>query len=42
VQFLKVTIETAAGKQAYETDDEKPKVDEARSMAASVFGPAVR
>jgi len=42
VQFLKVTIETASGKQTYETDDEKPKLDEARSLAASVFGPAAR
>ena len=42
VQFLKVTIETATGKQTYETDDEKPKLDEAHSLAASVFGPAVR
>jgi len=41
-QFLKVTIETATGKQTYETDDEKPKLDEAHSLAASVFGPAVR
>jgi hypothetical protein len=39
---LKITIETAAGKQAYDTDAEKPKLDEARAMAASVFGPAVR
>ncbi len=41
-QFLKITIETASGKQTYETDAEKPKLDEARAMAASVFGPAVR
>jgi hypothetical protein len=41
-QFLKITIETAAGRQTYETDAEKPKLDEARGMAASVFGPAVR
>jgi hypothetical protein len=41
-QFLKITIETAAGKQTYDTDAEKPKLDEARAMAASVFGPAVR
>jgi hypothetical protein len=41
-QFLKITIETAAGKHTYETDAEKPKLDEARGIAASVFGPAVR
>jgi hypothetical protein len=41
-QFLKITIETAAGKQAYETDAEKPKLDEARALAARVFGAAVR
>jgi hypothetical protein len=40
--FLKVTIETATGKQTYETDSERPKVEDARAMAASVFGPAVR
>jgi hypothetical protein len=41
-QFLRITIETAAGKQTYATDAEKPKLDEARALAASVFGPAVR
>ena len=41
-QFLKITIETAAGKQTYETDGEKPKLDEARRLAAGVFGAAVR
>ncbi len=40
--YLRITIETAAGKQTFETDGEKPKRDEARAMAASVFGPAVR
>ena len=41
-QFLKITVETAAGKQTYDTDAEKPKLDEARAMAAAVFGPADR
>jgi hypothetical protein len=40
--FLRITIEATTGKHTFETDGEKPKADEARAMAASVFGPAVR
>lgn len=40
--FLKITIEATTGKHVFETDGEQPKRDEARGMAASVFGPAVR
>jgi hypothetical protein len=35
-------IETAAGKQTYDTDGEKPKLDEARATAAPAFGPVLR
>jgi hypothetical protein len=40
--FLKITIEASTGKHTFETDGEKPKRDDARAMAAAVFGPAVR
>ena len=40
--FLKITIEATSGKHVFETDGEKPRLDEARAMAASVFGPVVR
>jgi hypothetical protein len=39
---LRITIETAAGKQTYDTDGEKPELDEARAMAAPAFGPLLR
>jgi hypothetical protein len=41
-KFLRITIETGGGRQTYETDAEKPSLDEARALAARVFGPAVR
>jgi hypothetical protein len=40
--FLKITIESTGGKHVFETDGEQPGRDQARGMAASVFGPVVR
>ena len=42
IPYLRVTIEATTGKFEFETDDEEPRVDDARRMAASVFGPVVR
>jgi hypothetical protein len=41
-KFLRITIEATSGKHTFETDSETPDRDQARGMAASVFGPAVR
>lgn len=42
VPYLRITIEAASGKFEFETDGEEPVVDQARGMAASVFGGLVR
>ncbi|MEI7745596.1 MAG: hypothetical protein WCK58_17810 [Chloroflexota bacterium] len=40
--YLRITIETGSAKHTFETDGEQPKADEARRLAASVFGGAVK
>jgi hypothetical protein len=42
IDFLRITVETAAGKSAYETNDDKPGQKEVKAMLAGVFGSAVR
>jgi hypothetical protein len=42
IDFLRITVETAAGKGAYETDDDKPGQKEVKEMLGRLFGPAVR
>ncbi len=40
--YLKITLVTGGGKKEFNTDTEDPNIDQARAMAASVFGGAVR
>jgi hypothetical protein len=42
IDFLRITIETAAGKGTYETNDDKPGQKEVKEMLGRVFGSAVR
>ena len=41
-EFLKITLVTGGGKKEFNTDTEDPNINQARAMAASVFGGAVR
>jgi hypothetical protein len=38
VPCLRVTLETAAGKRSYDTDNEQPALDEARALVAGLLG----
>lgn len=40
--FVKITIEAAGGKGAYETDDDRPGQREVQALLARTFGPVVR
>ena len=40
--FLRITIESVSRQAELRDGREKPNADEARAMAASVFGPVVR
>ena len=42
IDFLRITIETAGGKGAYETNDDKPGQKEVKEMLGRLFGPLVR
>jgi hypothetical protein len=42
LDYLRITIETPAGKGTYETNDDKPGQREVQALLARVFGPAVR
>ncbi len=40
--YLRITLVTGGGKKEFNTDTEDPNIDQARAMAGSVFGGAVR
>ncbi len=42
IDFLRITIDTPAGKGVYETNDDKPGQKEVKEMLGRLFGPAVR
>jgi hypothetical protein len=42
VNYLRVILETGAGKRTFETDEEIPPLAEARALAASLFGATAR
>jgi hypothetical protein len=40
--YLRVTIESTSGKRVFNTDNEDPRVDEARALLATTFGTLVK
>ena len=40
--YLRITIETTAGKTTYDTDGETPNVNDAKLLLSRTFGPLVR
>ncbi len=41
-EHLRITLETTGGKRTFNTDDETPRLADARALLAATFGPAVR
>jgi hypothetical protein len=42
IRYLRITLDTPAGKRSYETNDEDPDQQEVKAMLGRAFGPVVR